>query len=246
MNLLSTIMRCGECGGPMKVRCHKIGVEKVHAYACSNYAIGRKGCRNSLRRPVDLVNETVIGWLLANILRGEHAALVLDAVEQKLVGKAQEERGNSSALEGEASKARARIANLTDAIAEAPQDVRSVLYAKLREEKGHLNALEQRIRDAARTPSTLRAEIERLRADALHRLAVFHDAVRTTPALARRFVAAAFPKGIVASPVVRGKRRRFWLDGEASFGVLFTGDTGGPTGIPNVASPTGFEPVLAA
>ena len=86
--------------------------------------------------------------------------------------------------------------------------------------------------------------------DAVRRLAFFKAAIANSPALARRLIAATFPNGIVASPVERGKKRRFWLSGEASFGVLFrsdfSGDTGGPTGIPKGASPTGFEPVLAA
>ena len=69
INLLSTVMRCGECGGQMKVRTHPVATEKTKVYACSNYAVGKLGRKNSLRRPVDVVNETVVSWLLANLLR---------------------------------------------------------------------------------------------------------------------------------------------------------------------------------
>lgn len=246
VNLLSTTLRCGECGGPMKVRTHKIGTEKVNAYACSNYAVGRCDCKNSMRRPVDVVNQTVVDWLLADVLREENASAVLDEVERVLVAKAKADGGNVAALKKEAAHVCLRIEKLTEAIIEAPSDVRTPLYTKLRDAKSALASIEERAREAARTPAALRAQLQQLRSDAVRRLALFHQAITTSPALARRLIAAAFPKGIVASPVVRGKRRRFWLSGEASIGVLFSGDTGGPTGIPNVASPTGFEPVLAA
>lgn len=66
---------------------HKIGAEQTKAYACSNYAVGKLGCKNSLRRPVATVNETVVGWLLANVLREENAGAVLDEVERIPVTK---------------------------------------------------------------------------------------------------------------------------------------------------------------
>lgn len=146
----------------------------------------------------------------------------------------------------ERRKIRRRVASVTEAITEAPREVRSALYAKLRDEQSALAIVEQRRRDAARTPAAVQEQLQKLRTDATQRLAVFQATIRGNPEHARRIIAAVFPNGIVASPAIRGARRRFWLDGEASFGVLFSGDTGGPTGIPNVASPTGFEPVLAA
>ena len=245
INLLSTVMRCGECGGPMKARTHRVGSEKTKAYTCSNYAVGKLGCKNSLRRPVDVVNETVVTWLLANVLRPENASAVFDEVERILVAQAKGEHGKGRELEESVTRTRQRIARLAEAIAEAPREVRSVLYAKLREEQTTLATVEHRRSDAARTPSAVREQLEKLRADAAERLAVFQAAITGNPEQARRIMAAVFPNGIVASPVVRGERRRFWLDGEASFGVLFSGDTGGPTGIPDVASPRGFEPLLA-
>lgn len=72
-----------------------------------------------------------------------------------------------------------------------------------------------------------REQLQQLRSDAVRRLAFFKSAIATSPALARRLIAATFPDGIVASPVERGKKRRFWLSGEASFGVLSGAITAG-------------------
>jgi hypothetical protein len=136
----------------MKVRPHKIGTEKISAYACSNYAVGRCYGKNSMRRPVDVVNQTVVHWLLVNLLRVENASLVIDEVERVLMAKAQTDGGNAVALEKEAPLVRRRIEKLTEAVIEAPSDIRATLYTKPREEKNVLASLEQRRRDAARTP----------------------------------------------------------------------------------------------
>ena len=72
---------------PHAVRGDRRQAEQTKAYACSNYAVGKLGCKNSLRRPVATVNETVVGWLLANMLREENAGAVLDEVERIPVTK---------------------------------------------------------------------------------------------------------------------------------------------------------------
>ncbi len=107
--LLSRILRCSECGGPMKVVNGKASHKLIKVYICANYHNGkswpfgdRKRCPNSLRRPVDLVDSAVLGWVQSNL----RERLVLDAlreVRRRLRQRYKPTEDRQSALKKQAS-----------------------------------------------------------------------------------------------------------------------------------------------
>src|SRR5262249_37987716 len=68
VNVLSTLLRCGDCGATFHVR--------GGAFACSGQR-GRKPCGSSLRIPADLIHERVLGTIGRQLLATESAERII-------------------------------------------------------------------------------------------------------------------------------------------------------------------------
>jgi len=88
-HLLSGFARCGECGGPLTVTNGKSSYESIKVYSCAySRDRGKSVCTNTLRRPVDSVNQAVAEWISENVLSEELVVGVIATVRESLSARA--------------------------------------------------------------------------------------------------------------------------------------------------------------
>lgn len=259
--LLSTILRCGECAGPLKVIDSRAGTKTIKVYACANYHSGRRlafgrgpklRCANTLRRPISALDDAVVGWL-AKHLRDD----VIDAAV-KVVRRRVRERLAGASTEGatvdrDIVKLRREEERLVRALTQS-DDPPAALVAALKENEARVRQLESRRAMLATTPGTVEDEVRRLSDAARRRLTKLQATIARSPGDARKLLQLLFPRGIMAFPMdlprddnaaSRRPQRRYRLDGTACLGPILDWEAEPSPGITNMASPGGFEPPLA-
>jgi site-specific DNA recombinase len=229
--LLSGIARCGECGGPITVNNGKSSHTPIKVCLCQYHRTrGDEVCRTSLRRPVDDVDQAVADYLARNVLTEEVVTDALMILRERLTDRMRATSGEVEAMELEAQRLRVELNNLVSAIAASCANVEAVMQAaSQRQEK--LSALEARIRTAKSAPEAISTELHRLERDARARLADVRTALASNPAEARTLLSK-----VIAGPLkFTAEGNRYRIEGEtAAVTALFSG-------MPNSASPTGFE-----
>lgn len=236
-HLLSGFARCGECGGPLSVTNGKQGQENVKVYACSwSRDRGKAVCANTLRRPVSVVNSSVLDWIARNLLSEELIAAVLVDVRDRLAARAKEAESGMPELEREATSLRGEIDRLILALASTDHRPEALVRA-VAERQERLSLLEARTRAAKAAPVAVDAELERLEQEARRRIADLRSLIERNPDGAREVMAAVFeqPLKVTARDTAQGKR--FWIEGEAVVGRLVGLEAGGCL---NEASPAGI------
>lgn len=250
-HLLSGILRCGSCGGPLTVAHSKSGYETIKVYTCQRRRDrGQGSCEGTGRRDARLVDGVVIDWLKAKLLTADFVDDGMAMLRTLLAEQFRSSRGDARKLAIDVRKLDAQIDNLVASLAEAPPGARAVIVAaidKRREERDHLRAeldalAASPLDDAGsirNVEKTLRTKVEHLR--------VLLDGAR---AKARSFMAKVFGSGLVVTPD-RSNGGLVWrLEGTASVGLDVLLQLG------NQASPAGFgtlprlfaraEPVILA
>src|SRR6201999_3999639 len=120
---------------------------------CANHKNGRagwgdrKGCANSLRRPVAVINRTVLDWIQANVLREDLVAEVLEEVRRRLAERIETNTIELPKLTEEAQRLRAQLKKSAAVALEAPDAIRQHLFAEMSEQQERLSKLDARIRD---------------------------------------------------------------------------------------------------
>ena len=231
--LLSGIARCGECGGPITVNNGKSSHTPIKVYLCQYHRTrGDEVCGTSLRRPVEDVDQAVVDYLARNVLTEEIVTDALKILRERLTDRMRATSGEVEAMELEAQRLRVELNNLVSAIAASATRVDAVMQAAAqRQEK--LSALEARLRAAKSAPEAISTELHRLEREARARLGDFRTALASNPAEARTLLSK-----VIAGPLkFTAEGNRYRIEGEtAAVTALFSG-------VPNSASPTGFEPV---
>jgi hypothetical protein len=149
--LLTGITRCVVCGGPLTVVGSRDGKNPIKAYACAYwYDRGETVCTNAHRRPVERVNEAVMGWVQANILSEELVLDSLKKIRQRLLARARSQSNDLPKLEAKAAKLRAELSNLVDILAVTPKENADSLLAGVHERQQELNTVETQMRSTKR------------------------------------------------------------------------------------------------
>jgi site-specific DNA recombinase len=248
--LLSGLARCASCGGALTVLNSRDGMLPIKVYVCGyRRDRGETVCANKMRRPVERVDDAVVAWIQANISSEELVLDSLEKVRQRLVARAKTTgTGEVPQLEGRAAKLRAELGNLVDILASTPKANAGSILAGISERQEELNDLETRIRTTKAAPEAIQFEVRRMEAEAKRLIADLGAAAAMEPSRARAFLSTLFDGTLTARPVETEDGPRVQIEGTASVARMLAAETsGGRTNPPRkFASPTGFEPVLAA
>jgi DNA invertase Pin-like site-specific DNA recombinase len=234
--LLTNLITCGCCGGPMKVCSRSHGTGRKHFYGCSGYHDrGKTVCTNSADVPMAQADDIVIEGLLDDVL--DHG-IIDDAVNEALRLLQGHERVTdrlSATIEAQLVTLEQERSRLVTAIATGgPLD-------------GLLSALQQR--EATRTRleadrQALRAErrieasdADRIRGELIDLAASWRRVLADEREHARPIVVGLLTGRVTIVPIAKG---RWKLNGHGTLKGLF----GGEIVSRGMVSPTGFEPVF--
>ncbi len=240
-HLLSGIVRCYKCGGPMSVTNHRLGDKCVQVYVCGyNRTRGETVCSNTARRPLVNVNKAMVNWIQTRVLTEELTNELIARVRNRLDERAKATATRSPELEAEAQGLREEIERLVGALASAGQS--PALIQALGERERRLAEVDAQIRAQLAAPEAIRFELKRMEVEARRRIEELRSLLERNPEDARRVVEALFAGGkLTAKPVTTKDGRRFLLEGAAAVGRLWVSESSDGS---NLASPTRFELVL--
>jgi site-specific DNA recombinase len=238
--MMSQLARCGSCGGPIKVTNGKQGKHTIKVYVCGyRHERGPAVCDVALRRPVERVNEAVVEWVRRKLVLDDLFA----EIRKNLESTEKARSADAPKLEAEARKLRAEIGRLVDAVATGTGATEPLVSA-LETRQERLSAVDAELRAMKAAPEAISLELRRMEAQAKQRLADLAGAFERNPELAREALLKLFPEPLRFTALKTDQGQRFLIEGEAVVG-LFSLLEGAPAYLrPNVASPTGFEPVL--
>ncbi|XYI03839.1 recombinase family protein [Sorangium sp. So ce1128] len=236
--LLSGILRCGLCSGPLTVINGKASYEPIKVYACCRRRDrGATACSSTLRRPVDAVDTVILDWVRREVLTEAVVSAVLTEVRRRVAERTETSRAEVEQLDRQAQQLRREVDRFAELSLEAPPDVRQVLYGKLAERQRELSAVEDRLRALRTVPGAVDLEIRRLEREARARVEELVTATRRNPVEGRAFLRALFPEGLATAAVDTPDGIRMRIEGTAVPGLALGLELDG-----NSASPAGFEP----
>ena len=240
---LSGIARCTECGGPIKTNNGRVGYETVKVYACSWHRDrGETVCSNSLRRPVETVDRTVVDWLQANVLREEVIVEALRELRRRLAERAKTTDNDLPELQEQVRTVKAEIDRLGAALL-ATDDKPHAVMKMIADREKRLMALEARLTAIQTAPSVLDLEVRRMEKEARQRLEDFNALIKRNPDEARKALETLLTAPLRFTPVELPEGKRYRIEGEVGLEAMFTTEaigrctTGGvPSGIRNVGT----------
>ncbi len=236
-HLLSGLARCGECGGPLTVTNSKSSYESIKVYSCAyNRDRGKSVCTNTLRRPVDAVNQAVAEWISENILSEDLVVEVIAMVRDRLSARAKVTSSDVPKLEKDADRLRKEIDRLVAALASVDQKPDAIVRG-IADRQEQLAALETRIRAAKTAPETVGVQLDQLEEEARKRIQSLQSLLDRNPDKGREVIRAVFEEPLKVTPIETAEGKRFWIEGSASIRQMLTTDRG----CLNSASPTGPE-----
>lgn len=252
--LLTGVLRCGACGGPLTVANGKSSTDGIKVYTCARRRDrGNVVCRSTLRRDVRAVDAAVLEWVRETILDVTVVRAALAGVRMVYLEMATASDGDEKRLDAEARTLRAQVGRLAEALSNAPSDAALVIVETLSAKRGRLNAIDVERRKRV-LPAALDLHLRRVERDALARLADLRSLAQDNAVEARRLMATIFRDGLTASLLETADGNRFRLRGTAiaefdlfvgSFPAGKSASPAGPETLP-VLPPQRFEADLAA
>jgi len=234
-HLLSGFARCGECGGPLTVTNGKSSHESIKVYSCAySRDRGKSVCTNTLRRPVDAVNQAVAEWISENVLSEELVVGVIATVRESLSARAKVTSYEVSNLEKDAERLRKEVDRLVLALAATDQKPDAIVRG-IADRQEQLAALETRLRAAKTAPETVHVQLDRLEEEARKRIQNLRGLLDRNPDEGKEVIRAVFEEPLKVTPIETDEGKRFWIEGSASIRQMLTTDRG----CLNEASPTG-------
>lgn len=205
--LLTGLARCAECGGPMHVVNGRQGKRGIKVYACNYHRDrGNSVCTNTLRRPVEVMDDVVLGWIERHVLNEELMLDVLDELRRRVAVRTEEAPAELAVVQKEAEGLHAEIRRLTDALATGAQS--SAVIQAVAEREQRLRKLEARIEVLQAAPKAVELEVHRLRREATDRLTKLRELMAGNVAEARGVLEALLDGPIVCTPVNRTYQMR--------------------------------------
>jgi site-specific DNA recombinase len=232
--LLSGILRCSACGGPMHAANGKLGATNVKFYTCSWHRNrGDEVCRNSSRGLVERVDDAFIVWIEEHVL---HEQVIIDALEEvrrRLAERSATADAEIPRLEKQVAKITQELRRLTKALATTDDAPHAVLEEVRVREKARME-LDARLQALRAAPGALELEVRRLEREARKRASEFRRLLRRNPDEARKAVEALLDGPLKAETVDTPEGRRFHITGAAVVGPVSLG-----TLITTVGDPSG-------
>jgi len=234
-HLLSGFARCGECGGPLTVTNGKSSYESIKVYSCAySRDRGKSVCTNTLRRPVDSVNQAVAEWISQNILSEDLVVEVIATVRERLSARAKATSSDVPKLEKDAERLRKEVDRLVAALAATDQKPDAIVRG-IADRQEQLTVLETRLKAAKMAPEAVNIQLDQLEAEARKRIQNLRGLLDRNPDEGREVIRAVFEEPLKVTPIETDEGKRFWIEGSASIRQMLTTDRG----CLNEASPTG-------
>lgn len=200
-----------------RARCevHRSGCAASHQIACAatikvyscNYHRDRGDavCGNRLRRPVETMDDAVLGWLERNVLHEQIVLEVLDELKSRLASRAARLPEELLQAQTEASALKKELRRLTEALALADEGSSpAVVVQAISAREAKLRALEGRMEVLQAAPKAVELEVHRLKREARSRLQDLRGLLAGNTAEARGVLQALLDGPIVCTP--RGRR----------------------------------------
>ncbi len=237
--LLSGVLRCSECSGPLTVIDSKQSYDPIKVYTCARRRDrGGTVCLSKIRREISSIDDAVVNWAREHVLTESYVDELITMVRRRIDEYASTKLAVQDELERQANKLRNETDRFAELALEALADARSVFFAKVSERQAQLRDVEARLR-ATRTASTMsEVEIRRIEREAHERLEKLTHALAGNPVATRAFLKALFPKGLTAKRPDQDSGRGVFLEGVATPGKALGVRIG------NLASPGGTRTVL--
>lgn len=227
--LLSSIARCGICGGAMQAVNGKSGSTIIKVYVCHRHRTeGNATCPNTLGRPVERVDAAVADWIAANVLREELVVETLRELRKRLAERSRVADGDGARLEERAATLRREIDRLATALVATDEKPHTVVRLIAEREKA-LGEVEARLAAARVAPSAIDLETRRMEKEARRRLGEFRELLQRRPEEGRRALEALLAEPLVCHPVETDEGKRYQVSGKIAVGSLFAID-GDPNG----------------
>ena len=240
VHLLSGIMRCGLCGGPIQVGRTQLGGETVKAYTCAWHRTrGPEVCTNDRHRPIDAVNAEVARVVLARLTDAGMIDELVRRTMARIVAATKAPKRAPHALENDEARLEAELRRLAEAVAAGAGEVGAVVRA-MRDRQTELDGVRERLAAHHAGEQPAAAVARRLGREIRERLHELATLLRKHTPEARQAIQKVFPKGLRATPFVDEAGARRWkIEGEAVFDACSATMRKG-------ASPAGFEPAYPA
>lgn len=193
--LLSGVLRCDACNGPLTVIKAKRGNQSIKVYACARRRDrGGTVCSSKVRREVSAVEELALNWVRENVLTEEYVTEVIAEARRRIEARSLTRAGETEPLERLAKKLHAEIDKFVEMALEAPAESRAVFFAKVSERQKQLADVDARMRAASVIATNIDfAEVER---EARARFGKLGELAASYPAEIRAVVRAVFGEGM--------------------------------------------------
>jgi site-specific DNA recombinase len=220
--LLTGHTRCSECGGPIQVANGKSGQSVIKVYGCAWHRNrGDAVCGNTVRRPVESVDGTVLSWIREHVLTEELLLETLREVRRRLTERAKESSTEVPDLEREIRQLKAETQRLATALATTDEKPEAIVSAIAEREK-RMRALQARLEALKTSPAVIGSELSVLEKDARRRLQDLRQLLGRNPEEARKAVGALLDGPLTFTPVETAEGKRYQIQGFVATGALFT------------------------
>jgi site-specific DNA recombinase len=212
-HLLTGLVRCAVCNGPLVVSNAKVSYDNVRVYGCGWHRDrGNVVCGVTLRRPVSVVDEIVLRHLREEVLTPRLLHVVMAEVRRLTEERTRGARQELPGLEDEQRRLRAELDRLVGALASGAAS--SAVMGAIADRETMLRAVEKRIAAAAVPVDTIHLGARRMEREARARLDDFQGLLSRNRADARRVMEQLLPRPLVAHAIATAEGPRFELRGE--------------------------------
>lgn len=230
--LLTGIARCSACGGPIHASNGKSGKTTIKVYSCARHRDrGDSVCKNSLRRPVEGVDEAVVKWVEQNVLREGIVLETIAEVRRRLSSKDGSAEREIHDLEDHIKKLEREIRKATDDLFDSEFKPKSVFQA-IHDREVQVAVAMARVQALRAAPQILEGSLSGLEAEARRRLADLRGLIKANPDEGRRVLESVLDGPLTFTPMTMADGAKRYLVTGKTIGAMAMFTTGGdPNGI---------------
>jgi site-specific DNA recombinase len=228
--LLTSMARCGVCGGTIQALTRGQGAKRGRFYGCAyNHKRGSSICPNGLQIRQDILDSTVIQAINEVLDERIVEAAVSKALEHLRSGQ-ERDLDRRSQIERELSLIEHRIQRTVDAIATA--GAMDELLARLKEEKTRKEALVQELASLGDLERVISLDTRRLKQSLRDRVADSRALLARNIPQARQMLRKLVPDRMTLEPFEENGERGYRFTGQGTYARLLACATfgGGPKG----------------
>lgn len=236
--LLTGLARCSECGGPIQVASGKASYNNVQKYSCGWHRTrGDAVCSCSLRRPTDVVDEAILGWIRENVLTETVVLNAMREVRRTMLARSKHADSVAPQLEAKIGKIDGELAKLGQALLATSSPPQTVL-AMISEREQQREQLRAELAAMRAAPGAVDLEVRQLEQRALQRLEDLDGMLRRGPQEARAVLEALLAKPLTFQAIEAASGPQFRISGLSKHAAHLVASPGG------LVQTSGLTPIL--